>query len=94
MFIEDEWRCRLFEILMWGNFWSWYNVWFVFVVYNVRWCNLCEKIIRSWDDRMSEVLFVEEIYSFILNCVFILNFVGYWLIYVFIFYYDMYLVSI
>lgn len=89
MFIEDEWRCRLFEILMWGNFWSWYNVWFVFMVYNIRWCNLYEKIIRSWDDRMSGVLFVEEIYSFILNCVFILNFVGYWLIYVFIFYYDM-----
>lgn len=53
------------------------------------WRNSREKTIRSRDDRTSEVLFVEETYSSILNRVFILNLVGYWLIYVLTLYYDM-----
>lgn len=56
---------------------------------NTRWRNSREKTIRSRDDRTSEVLFVEETYSSILNRVFILNLVGYWLIYVLTLYYDM-----
>lgn len=59
------------------------------MAHNTRWRNSREKTIRSRDDRTSEVLFVEETYSSILNRVFILNLVGYWLIYVLTLYYDM-----
>lgn len=55
-----------------GNLWSWYNAWPVPVAHNARWRNSREKTIRSRDDRTSEVLFVEETYSSILNCVFVL----------------------
>lgn len=89
LFIEDERRRRLSETSTRGNLWSWYNAWPVSMAHNTRWRNSREKTIRSRDDRTSEVLFVEETYSSILNRVFILNLIGYWLIYVLTLYYDM-----
>lgn len=65
-------RRRLSETSTRGNLWSWYNTWPVPMAHNTRWRNSREKTIRSRDDRTSEVLFVEETYSSILNCVFVL----------------------